>query len=193
MTVILIAVFVIVLDFITKLIVNLNMSLYESVTVIPGILNFTYIRNDGAAWGMLDDKRWIFLILSSVAIILISVILIKYRDSHIMMRIPLALILGGGIGNMIDRIFYTEEFLNCTGKLFGEGYKLFNGVVIDFIEAAFIDFPIFNIADCAVTVGTVLLFVYVIFIDGKIDKNKKRGEKSETECKISSGDGEKVE
>ena len=106
------------------------------------------------------------------------------------MRIPLALILGGGIGNMIDRIFYTEEFLNGTGRLFGEGYKLFNGVVIDFIEAAFIDFPIFNIADCAVTVGTVLLFVYIIFIDGKKDKNKKQEEASETDGKISSGDGE---
>ena len=167
MTVILIVIAVIVLDFFTKLLVNLNMSLYDSVSVIPGVLNFTYIRNDGAAWGILDDKRWIFLALSVVAIILITVILLKYKRSNIMMRVPLALILGGGIGNMIDRVLYTEELLNGTQKLFGEGYKLFNGVVIDFIEAAFIDFPIFNIADCAVCIGTALLFVYVIFIDGK--------------------------
>lgn len=193
MTVILITAAVIILDFFTKFFVNSNMSLYESVTVIPGVLNFNYIRNDGAAWGMLDDKRWVFLILSAVAIILITVILLKYRSSHIMMRIPLALILGGGIGNMIDRILYTEEFLDGTCKLFGEGYKLFHGEVIDFIEAAFIDFPIFNIADCAVTIGTVLLFVYIIFIDGKKDKKQMQSVDSYIEGKISTGDGEKVE
>lgn len=171
MPVIIIPLLVIIVDQLTKLIVNFNMELYSSVRVIPGILDFTYIRNDGAAWGMLDDKRWVFLLLSTVAIAVIIFVLARYRDSHIMMRIPLALILGGGIGNMIDRCLYTESFLDGTSKLFGEGYRLFDGVVIDFIEATFIDFPVFNIADCAVTVGTALLFVYVIFIDGK-DKGK---------------------
>ena len=173
MAVILIAVLVVILDQVTKLIVNANMELHQSFNVVPGVLNFTYIRNDGAAWGMFDDKRWIFLIMSTVAIAVIIFILAKYRDSHIMMKIPLALILGGGIGNMIDRLFYTEEFLDGACKLFGEGYRAFDGVVIDFIEAAFIDFPVFNIADCAVTVGTALLFVYVIFIDGRIQKEKE--------------------
>lgn len=175
MTVVLITILVIIADQISKLLVNSNLTLNspDAVTVIPGLINFRYIRNDGAAWGMFDDKRWIFLILSTVAIVFIIYILLKYKDSHIMMKIPLALILGGGIGNMIDRLFYTDALLDGKCRLFGEGYRLFDGTVIDFIEAAFIDFPIFNIADSAVTVGTVLLFVYVIFIDGKVHKKQE--------------------
>ena len=187
MAVIIIPLLVIIVDQLTKFIVNSNMELYTSVNVIPGILDFTYIRNDGAAWGMFDDKRWVFLILSTVAIAVIIFILTKYRDAHIMMKIPLSLILGGGIGNMIDRCLYTEEFLNGTAKLFGEGYRLFDGVVIDFIEASFIDFPVFNIADCAVTVGTALLFVYVIFIDSKVNVGKTQDDTQKNK-EISNGD-----
>lgn len=183
MPVIIISMLVVFADQLTKFLVNSNMTLQQSFPVIPGVLDFTYIRNDGAAWGMLDDKRWIFLILSTVAIGVIIFILAKYKDAHIMMKLPLSLILGGGIGNMIDRILYTEEFLDGTCKLFGEGYRLFDGVVIDFIEAAFIDFPIFNIADCAVTVGTALLFVYIIFIDAKIEQAKKRELQAEIQKK----------
>ena len=187
MAVIIIPLLVIIVDQLTKFIVNSNMELYPSVYVIPGVLDFTYIRNDGAAWGMFDDKRWVFLILSTVAIAVIIFILTKYRDAHIMMKIPLSLILGGGIGNMIDRCLYTEEFLNGTAKLFGEGYRLFDGVVIDFIEASFIDFPVFNIADCAVTVGTALLFVYVIFIDSKVNDGKTQDDTQKNK-EISNGD-----
>ena len=104
-----------------------------------------------------------------------------------MMKLPLALILGGGIGNMIDRILYTEELLDGSVKMFGEGYRFFDGVVVDFIEATFIDFPVFNIADCAVTVGTALLFVYIIFIDSKLEKAKKLAAEKE---KADSADGD---
>ena len=75
------------------------------------------------------------------------------------MRISLSLILGGGIGNMIDRTFYGE--------------KLFEGAVIDFIEASFIDFPVFNVADSAVVIGAIMLFVYILLLD------KDRAPKSE--------------
>lgn len=176
MAVVIITLLVIVIDQLTKLLINAGMELYESFNVIPRIIDFTYIRNDGAAWGMFDDKRWVFLILSTVAIAAIIYILLKYKDLHIMMKIPLSLILGGGIGNMIDRLFYTNEFLNGSCKLFGEGYQFMNGVVVDFIDVAFIDFPVFNIADCAVTVGTILLFIYVIFIDSKVQKKSEAKE-----------------
>ncbi len=188
MPVVIVSLLVIIADQLTKFIVNSNMNLNESVKVIPGILDFTYIRNDGAAWGMLDDKRWVFLVLSAITIAVIVFILMKYKNAHVMMRIPLALILGGGIGNMIDRTFYTEEFLDGTCKLFGAGYRLFDGVVVDFIEASFIDFPIFNIADCAVTVGTALLFVYIVFIDGK-NADKQPVVEKETVQTGSDGDG----
>jgi len=172
MTAIIIALAVIILDQLSKFLVHQHMALGQSFNVIPGLIDFTYIRNDGAAWGMLDDKRWVFLLLSTVAIAAIVFVLVKYKNIHTFMKTSLALVLGGGIGNMIDRIFYTKELLEGKCTLFGTGYKLFDGEVIDFIEAAFIDFPIFNIADCGVTIGTVMLFVYIIFIDSKVEKKK---------------------
>ena len=182
MAVVIITLLVVIADQLTKFIVNSNMAFIETAGKYLDI-----IRNDGAAWGMLDDKRWVFLILSTVAIAVIVFILAKYRESHFMMKLPLALILGGGIGNMIDRILYTEELLDGSVKLFGEGYRLFDGVVVDFIEATFIDFPVFNIADCAVTVGTILLFIYIIFIDSKLEKAKKLATEKE---KADSADGD---
>lgn len=198
MAVVIISFLVIVIDQLTKFLVNSNMEIGESFSVIPRVLNFYYITNDGAAWGMLDDKRWVFLIMSTIAIAVIIFILVKYKDLHIMMQVPLALILGGGIGNMIDRLFYTEAFLAGECKFFGEGYKVFDGVVIDFIEAAFIDFPVFNVADCAVTIGTAMIFVYIIFIDGKVAKKQdvktapdEQPDMSEHEAET--GDGETSE
>ena len=142
---------VILLDFMTKHAVKASMTLGESFEVIPGLFNITYVLNKGAAWGMLADRRWIFLSFSVIAIIVVAVILYRVRRDSKFLIVSLSLILGGGIGNMIDRTFY--------------GDKLFEGAVIDFIEAAFIDFPVFNIADSAVVVGAVMLFVYVLFLD----------------------------
>ncbi len=150
---------VIIIDFVSKYIVKASMEIGESFSVIPGVVDFTYVLNKGAAWGMLADKRWIFLVFSTVAILLIAYLLVRFRKSPKLMRISLSLVLGGGIGNMIDRIF--------------NGDRLFDGAVVDFIEAAFIDFPVFNIADSAVCIGAVLLFVYVIFFEGKNENKNK--------------------
>lgn len=148
-----VALAVVIIDFITKYIVKNSMELGESFSVIPGVINFTYVLNKGAAWGMLADKRWIFLVFSAVAIILICVLLYMYKDAPKLVRIALSLVLGGGVGNMIDRTFYGE--------------MLFDGAVVDFIEAAFIDFPVFNVADSAVCIGAALLIVYMIFFETK--------------------------
>ncbi len=153
---------VILLDFITKHAVKASMTLGESFEVIPGLFNITYVLNKGAAWGMLADKRWIFLSFSIIAIVIVAVILYRVKKDSRFLRVSLSLILGGGIGNMIDRTFYGE--------------KLFEGAVIDFIEAAFIDFPVFNIADSAVVIGAIMLFVYILFLDkgrtAKSEENK---------------------
>lgn len=144
---------VILLDFISKNIVKAVMQLGDSIVLIPNVLNITFVLNKGAAWGMFADRRWIFMVFSTVAIAVIAVILAKSRKSHLLFRTALSLVLGGGIGNMIDRTFYGE--------------KLFSGAVVDFLEAAFIDFPVFNIADSAVCIGVALMFGYIIFFDGK--------------------------
>ena len=161
-----------VVDQVTKWAVVNNMELYESIEIIPGILNFTYITNDGAAFGKFDNVRWLFMILSVIAIIVIAVLMIKYRKKlDNLTMISLSMILSGGFSNMIDRTFYGES--------------IFNGEVIDFID--FCAFPkiwnyIYNVADSAVVVGTGLLIVAMIINEVKIykaEKMKKSEEKNE--------------
>lgn len=135
----------------------------ESFYVIPGVLRFTYVENDGAAFGMLDDHRWVFLVLSTVMIIALIFYIVKYKPSSKWVMTSLILIVGGGIGNMIDRILL--------------------GYVIDFID--FCAFPqlwrwVFNIADSAVCVGTFMLSVWLI-IDTVKEYKRKKAEKEKAE------------
>lgn len=135
----------VLIDFITKKLVMLTMKLGESIPLIPGVLNLTYITNDGAAFGSFSEHRWVFMTLSSIMIVgLIAVILIWDRPKPTF-YIGTSMALGGGIGNMIDRIAY--------------------GTVVDFID--FCAFPelwswIFNGADSFVCVGAGILVVYYI-------------------------------
>ena len=129
--------------------------------LIPGVLRFTYVENRGAAFGMLADNRWVFLILSAITIICIIAFMIVSKPKNRLERAGLALILAGGVGNMIDRVML--------------------GYVIDFID--FCAFPkvwawVFNIADSCICIGVGLLVLYVIMLSvaeykaSKIDKNQ---------------------
>lgn len=151
---------VVILDQGTKWWAELYLKSIGDMPLIEGVLHFTYHRNPGAAFGILSDARWVFLILTTVIIagIISYLIITREQKKHILLSSSLALILGGGIGNMIDRIFY--------------GASLFDGKVIDFINFELIDFAIFNVADSAVCIGEVLLIIYIIFFESK--KNDKR-------------------
>ena len=144
----------VILDQVTKLIVVKNMELYSSAPFIPGIIEFRYILNRGAAWGMFSENRWVFLVVSAAALIALPLLLYRYRHLHFMFGFSLSLIIGGAIGNMIDRVF--------------------SGAVVDFLNFPFMDFPVFNVADICVTVGAVLMFIYLIFIDKEFFRDNKK-------------------
>lgn len=127
------------------------------VVVIPHILNFTYITNDGAAWGMLDDHRWVFMLMSVIGIVAFSLYLFGKKQGHRWIDIGLAFVIGGGIGNMIDRVFLGE--------------------VVDFLETAFMDFPIFNVADSFVCVGAAILLVALVVDIIREEKQSKEQKK----------------
>ena len=133
----------VLVDQITKLLAAGNMALYDSVTVIPHVFSFTYIHNYGAAWGLFSEHRWVFLILTGIALIVLPILLYRYRHLPFLFGFSLSLIIGGAIGNMIDR--------------------LFRGYVIDFLEFTFIDFPVFNVADIYITCACVLLAFLMLF------------------------------
>lgn len=160
---------VVALDQLTKWIVMLKMELGESIPFIKNVFNFTYIRNPGASFGSFSNNRWVFMVVSTVMIAGIIFYLVKYRPQQKLIYIPAAMIAGGGIGNMIDRLFY------------GEGFG--NGTVVDFLD--FCAFPdlwywIFNVADAFVCVGAAILFVY-LFIDIIKEEKAKKQEKPNTD------------
>jgi signal peptidase II len=136
----------VILDQWTKLLAVRDLMPIDSTVLLDGILGLRYVENTGAAFGMLKGQRWFFIILSTAAIIAISIYLIKCRKTvPPFLGISLAMIVGGGIGNQIDRIA--------------------NGYVVDFLEFLFMDFAIFNVADCFVTVGAALVIFDLLFID----------------------------
>lgn len=144
---VIVAVIVVLLDLITKYFAVVKLSSVGSVSVIKGILKFTYVENRGMAFGALQNARWVFLLVSAILIMVVLILIYKYHSKSSLFDISLGLILGGGVGNMIDRI------------------RL--GFVVDFIDFCAFDFWkwVFNIADSSVVVGTILLFIYLLFFD----------------------------
>ena len=149
----------ILLDQITKIIVIETMNLGHSIVIWEDIFSFTRVHNYGAAWGMLSDHRWVFIVITAIAIIVMPIFLYRYRKLHPLFGFSLSLVIGGAIGNMIDR--------------------LFRGYVIDFLDATFIDFPVFNVADICVVCGAIMMFVYILFFDKELfsGKDKKKAPK----------------
>jgi signal peptidase II len=133
-----------------------------SIPIFGDFLRMTYIENPGMAFGIDLGGKLFFSIFSIIASIGIIYYLYKVRKENLFFRISLAMILGGAVGNLIDRVFY--------GVLFG-GKQLFYGSVVDFIDVDFFNinflgyhmnrWPVFNIADASVTCGVILmLFVH---------------------------------
>ena len=135
----------------------------DSIEVIPGVFNFTFVLNDGAALGSMDNMRWLFMTASIIAIVGILVYMFWKKPQNKLLLASLILIVSGGIGNMIDRIFL--------------------GYVIDFID--FCAFPslwmwVFNFADACVCVGAGLMMLYTILSvieETKAEKALKAKEK----------------
>lgn len=148
-----IAAIIIVIDQISKWLIVKNMELGENITVIENFLYITSHRNRGAAWGILQGQMWFFYIITAVVIIGMIYYIQKYTKENKVMGIALGLMLGGAIGNFIDRLFRKE--------------------VVDFINTYIFsyDFPIFNVADSALCVGVALLFIQML-LEGKQEKEK---------------------
>ncbi|MBR1599048.1 MAG: signal peptidase II [Lachnospiraceae bacterium] len=131
-------------DQITKYLVDSNMFLYDYISIIPNVLDIHYIINNGAAWGLLENKQILFYIITCIVLILSVSVYIKLasKDQFKDLRILILLIISGAIGNFIDRIRFKY--------------------VIDFIYFKIINFPVFNIADCYVTIGVfIMLFLFI--------------------------------
>lgn len=144
------------LDQFTKSIAVARLKNQAPYDIIPGVLQFSYLENRGAAFGMLQNQKWFFIIVGSLFLIVITIALFKLplKRKYTALRVCFVLLVSGAVGNMIDRIMLDY--------------------VIDFIYVVYINFPIFNIADCYVTVATTLFVILILFFYKEEDLDFKK-------------------
>ena len=130
------------LDQITKYLTIFYLKPIDTLPLIEDVLHLTYVENTGAAFGMMKDARWVFMVISTLAIVGILVYMFWKRPSDKLMCVSLSFIVGGGIGNMIDRTLL--------------------GYVVDMIDFRLINFAVFNVADSFVCVGAGLMILQLI-------------------------------
>lgn len=119
-----------------------NLNLLEAKEVIPGLLSLFYLQNDGAAWGIFSGQMWLFYLITLVVVGVLFYMLHKEgKDSHLL-SIGLSFMIGGALGNFIDRLHLSY--------------------VVDMFKLDFINFPIFNVADVALTIGVIIMLIYML-------------------------------
>jgi len=147
----LIALFIIIVDQVTKYLVVQYMELGENIPIIENFLYLSSHRNQGAAWGILQGQMYFFYIITMAVVIGLIIYLQKLPNDQKWMKFALSLMLGGAVGNFIDRLLHQE--------------------VIDFINTFIFsyDFPIFNVADSALVIGVGIILVLTL-LEGKKEK-----------------------
>ena len=148
-------VLIVVLDQIAKYLTVANIALGEAVAFIPGLLQLTYVQNTGAAFSSFEGQQWLFAV---IFVAFTGLIIWEYRKNAMgfkpFERWCVAAIYGGGLGNMIDRVRM--------------------GYVVDMIETTFMEFPVFNVADCFITCGCVLMMVHLVLFNKEFWKDGKK-------------------
>ncbi|WP_303691949.1 signal peptidase II [Megamonas hypermegale] len=137
----LLVLFIILLDQLIKYFVSTNMFLGQSIPVLPQIFHLTYIQNPGAAFGILENQRYLFILIAAVLIVAVIYFYKKIIQLSKLFQVGIALLFGGAIGNMIDRIFI--------------------GRVIDYMD--FRIWPVFNLADIAIVSGCAIIAFNLLF------------------------------
>ena len=146
---------VVALDQYTKYLTVANIALHAEVEFIPGFLGFTYVKNTGAAFSSFEGQQWLFAL---IFIVFTAAVLWEYFKKPMpfttLERFCIASIYAGGLGNMIDRV------------------RL--GYVVDMIETTFMEFPVFNVADCFITCGCIALMAHLILFNKEFWKEEKK-------------------
>lgn len=144
--------------FIKKIVID-NIALHEDVKFIEGLYGWTYVQNTGMAWGMFNDNPALLSVITGVAVLLILVYITLPVKRAWAYEICIPMILAGGLANTIDRIS--------------------RGFVVDYIKTLYVDFPVYNFADCLITCGAAILMIYLIYEivrDTKKEKSEKMKE-----------------
>jgi signal peptidase II len=152
----LITLLLIICDQVSKIAVLKYLKPVGTTVVLKDILSLTYVENRGAAFGILQNSRWVFICATIIILAVLIIYKIKYKPQGKIINTSLCLLISGAIGNLIDRIF--------------------RGFVVDMLEVTFIEYPVFNVADCFVVVGAILLGIYIMFIYKEPEKEMKKND-----------------
>lgn len=151
----LLALFIAAADQLTKFFVVKNIPLHTTVSLLPGVVSLTYVQNDGAAFSSFRGMQWMFLL---IFLIFTAAIFYEYFKKPMPFskweRILIAAVYGGGLGNLIDRV------------------RL--GYVVDMIQTEFMNFPVFNVADCFISCGCIALMLHLVLCNKQIWKEEKK-------------------
>ena len=131
----------VVIDQLVKHWVVASVALNTAHPLLPHVLALTNLRNNGAAWSILEGQQWFFSLVTVVALAVILYLFYRWRHNPRLL-LPLSFVLAGAVGNFIDRI--------------QQGY------VVDMFETLFVNFPVFNVADCCLTIGVIWLVIIII-------------------------------
>ena len=145
------------IDQLTKFLSVKFLSPLDTFPIIKDVIHLTYVENKGAAFGMLANHRWVFIVISTVTIIALAAFLYLGKASNMLYGVAISMIISGGIGNMIDRLAL--------------------GYVVDFIDFTLIDFAVFNGADSFVCVGAGLMVLAMLLDIAKESRVKREGGK----------------
>lgn len=151
--------FFIVLDLVIKRVVQEKLAPIGTVTVLDGVFDLTYVQNTGMAWGLLGQRSMLLSIIVGCILLVMILYLFFTKESNIFWHICFACIIGGGAGNLIDRLLH--------------------GFVTDYLRFVFIDFPVFNLADCLIVVGCFSLIGYLLADVIREWQSKRCSEKSD--------------
>ena len=152
----LLSVLIVIIDAVSKFLVSSEMRLQQSIPLIEGVFHITYVKNTGASFGMLPGGRWFFVVVTLAMIGFIIGYTLKKNERNKLYLISASFIIGGGIGNLKDRVL--------------------TGEVVDFFDFCLIDFAVFNVADCFIVVGVILMLIYCIISDIQQKKIKIGGD-----------------
>jgi signal peptidase II len=142
-------------DQLVKYLIVSNIPLFGQAPLVPGIMKLTYVQNTGAAFSLLQGMQWLFVV---IFVLLTALLVFEYFKKPMPFtkfeRFCIAAVYGGGLGNMIDRVFL--------------------GYVVDMFQTEFINFPVFNVADIFITCGCILLMIHIAFFNKQFWKEEKK-------------------
>lgn len=129
-----------------------HLALYESAPLLPGLVELYYIRNTGGGFSILSGHTWLLTLLTAAVMVVVAVLLVRRTFPHPLAMWTLTAILGGGLGNLIDR-----------GRL---------GYVVDMFNFQFMSYPVFNVADILVVCGTIGFAAYYLLLHDRVAKKE---------------------